>query len=159
MSLQVVTPPQHFCAGQQAAVADECMGGVAGLGGPDGFLQPAHQRQIVGQAAHQRHGRVAVEVDQPGGDDVFRKADGFGGVEAGSGLVRREDGRYAPVTDGDAVMFEGGVVRLDRDEVSGFDQQIDRDRRHGTGSVYEKPRCEAGFSGWFDEPEITWRGP
>jgi hypothetical protein len=64
---------QHLGAGEQRAVADEGGRDMLRLGGPDGFLQPAHQRQIVGDAAHQRHGGMRVQVDQAGDQhDVFR---------------------------------------------------------------------------------------
>jgi hypothetical protein len=115
MSLQVVMPPRSISAPASRLPSRTKAGRrVSGLGGPDGFLQPAHQRQVVGEAAHQGHGGVGVQVDQSGGDDVLREADGFRRrIEAC--LVRREDVDDASAPDGDAVMFQRGVVRLDRE--------------------------------------------
>ena len=65
MSLKQVTPPRSISA-QASSVPSctNCARNVLRLGRPDVLLQPAHQRQVVGEAAHQRHRGVGVRVDQ-----------------------------------------------------------------------------------------------
>ena len=41
------------------------VGRLARLEGPDEFVEPPHQRKVIGPAALQRHGRVAMGVHQP----------------------------------------------------------------------------------------------
>src|SRR5690606_34479444 len=52
---------------QVGAVADEILVDPLTFGGPDVFVQPGHQWQVVGNAAQQGHRRMAVGVDQTGG--------------------------------------------------------------------------------------------
>ena len=49
--------------------------GRHGLGfrGEDVFLQPLHQREVVGQTAIHDHRRVRVGIDQPGQDDLIAR--------------------------------------------------------------------------------------
>jgi len=96
------------------------------FGRPDCFLQPAHQRQVVGESAHDGHGCVAVQIDEAGGDDVLGQSDCFCRHVKGSGLGNRENRDNASAADGDGVMFERRVVWLDGDDPARFYQQVDR---------------------------------
>ena len=95
---------------------------MPGFGGPDVFLQPAHQRQVVGHAAHQRHRGVRVQVDESGNQDVPGQVDpGVPGVGL-EGLRCREHGFDRAVTHGHAVMLEDHAGRFDRHDPPGADQ-------------------------------------
>ena len=54
---------QHFRAGEPRAVVDELFRHMLHLGRPDVLIEPVHQREVVGEPAHQRHGGVRMEVD------------------------------------------------------------------------------------------------
>jgi hypothetical protein len=97
---------------------------VRRFGWPDVFLQPVHQRQVVGQAAHQAHCGVGVQVDQAGDQDVILKGDFLAGLEAVAGLVTREQGNDAAVMHGDCVINQH-YVRGDRSNPAGFNQEVD----------------------------------
>ncbi|MPM67171.1 hypothetical protein SDC9_114088 [bioreactor metagenome] len=64
---------QHFGAGQAGSVIDELRREVGAFGRPDVFLQPLHQRQVVGDASHQGHRGMGVQIDQAGDQDVVVK--------------------------------------------------------------------------------------
>ncbi len=73
---------QHLGASQQRAVVDELRRNMLAFRRPDVLVEPLHQGQIVGQAAHQGHGRMRVQVDQPGHENVERQIHRCsGGVE------------------------------------------------------------------------------
>lgn len=57
MSLKQVMPPEHFGAGEAGAVMDELRRQVGAFGRPDVLVQPFHQRQVVGHAAHRGSSR------------------------------------------------------------------------------------------------------
>ena len=59
------SPAQHLGDREHRAVAHELVADPASLDRPDVLLQPAHERQVVGEAAHQGHARMGVGIDQP----------------------------------------------------------------------------------------------
>ncbi|MNN00076.1 hypothetical protein D3C81_1126590 [compost metagenome] len=109
--------------GQLAAVANEVGAHPLGLGRPDVFLQPGHQRQVVGEAAEQAHRRVAVGVDQPGGE---QHAGQFAALAGGHGqrlLARGEQGDAA-VADAQRVVAQHHPGRFHRDYPFGEQEQV-----------------------------------
>jgi hypothetical protein len=134
MSLQVVMPPRSISAPASRLPSRTKAWRRDGFGGPDGFLQPAHQRQVVGEAAHQGHCCVAMQVDEAGGDDVLGQADGFGGGVARRASAVGSTATMRPLWTA-TVVLEGRVGGLDGNDPAGFDEQVDRCRRHGGGST------------------------
>ncbi len=65
----------HFERGQPRAGAHELRRDGLGFGRKDVFLQPLHQREVVGQAAIEHHGRVRVGVDQARHDHLPARVD------------------------------------------------------------------------------------
>ena len=118
--------------GQFGAVADERFVDPLGLGGPDVVLQPVHQRQIVGQAAEQGHGGMAVGVDQAGGEHAVRQLAHLRGRMA-QRLGARSDQGDAPVANAQAVLAQHHAGGLDGHQPGGQEQQIERLARFGHG--------------------------
>ena len=74
MSLKVVMPPEAFRY-RRAAVpsrtkSSETLAASASQIVP---LQPVHERQVVGEAAHGGHGGVGVQVDGAGNEKMVRQ--------------------------------------------------------------------------------------
>jgi hypothetical protein len=55
------------------------------------LLEPGHQRQVVGKAAHERHGGVAVQIDQAGDQHLAGQGEGVRGIVAGMRGKGRQD--------------------------------------------------------------------
>ena len=73
------------------------------------FLQPVHERQIVGQSAHQGHRRVGVQVDQARDQDVIGQVHMLARREAGACFTAGQNGQNATFVDGDCVVGQHGV--------------------------------------------------
>ncbi|MCY1545643.1 hypothetical protein D9M68_815950 [compost metagenome] len=98
---------------QFGAVQDEVLVYPFGLGGPDMLLQPVAQRQLIGHAAEQAHGRMAMGIDQS------RCQQSVGQLAHCQRLVlecfgTRCDQGDAAVADAQTVLVEHHARRLDR---------------------------------------------
>jgi len=96
---------QHLGAGERGAVAHELRRHVLHLGGPDVLLQPALERQVVGQAAHQRHGGVRMRVDQARDENVLGQLYAFIVLERGGDVRGRKNAFDGAVADGEGVVL------------------------------------------------------
>ncbi len=118
--------PDHLGARQQRPLEHELLGHVLGFGRPDVLSEPLHQRQIVGQAAHQRHGRMRVQIDQAR-DQCVR---GELGVRAGdigaAGLLGWHHRDDAPVAHYHCMVLEEQAGRLHRDHIARADDAVGR---------------------------------
>ena len=117
--------PDHLGRCEQGAVAHESRADVAALRRPDRLLQPAHQRQVVGDAAQQAHRGMGVEVDQARDQHVLGQLDHLVRGVARARRVLAEQVDDASAADRDRVVGEHGVVRIDGDDPAGVDQQVD----------------------------------
>ena len=115
---------KHFGDREFDAVGDELGTDYLAFDRPDVFLQPDHQRQVVGDAAQQRHRVVAVAVDQAGDERGVGPRHHLAGAEPGPRLVPRQHRHDAAVADGHRVVGEHHASGLDRDHPAGFDQQV-----------------------------------
>jgi hypothetical protein len=88
------------------------------------LLQPGHQRQVVGNAAQQGHRVVRVRVDQARHQRSLGSAHHLGGAEACARLGTRQDGHDLAATHGNGMVFQHHRMRLDRNDVTGFDEQV-----------------------------------
>ena len=88
-------------------------------------MQPVHQRQIVGQSAHQRHGGVGVQIDQTGNQDVVFQYHALGRMETVVGLAGRQQGDDPSFMNSHGMVFEHHVG-VDRGNPAGLDQQVDQ---------------------------------
>ena len=128
MSLKQVTPPRSISA--QASSVPSCTNAgdtMLRLDRPDVVAQPVHQRAVVGQAAHQRHRRVRMQVDEAGDEHVLGELDA---------CSRRDSAREPPRSGSTATMrlaaIDDGVVvehapgGLDRNHPARFDDRYRR---------------------------------
>ena len=99
-------PLQHLDRGEQGPPVDEIGSDERGLGGKDVVVEPRHEREIVGEAAQQRHGGVAVRVDQAGDDQMAGGVYDASGV--GAGFARGDQGRDAVAFDQNRAALEDG---------------------------------------------------
>ena len=129
---------QHLQARETRPGGDEFLRQQRFLDRPDPRRQPVHQRQVVAEPAQQRHRRVRVQVEQPGGDDVIGeerlvrsrvRIPHFGD--------RSEADDDAGVVDGDRMSFEDHAGRFDRHDPARHDQ-LRCDRRLGHRPEYNK---------------------
>ena len=88
----------HLDGRQPRADADELGRDRLRLRGKDVFLQPVHQREVVGQPAVHHHRRVGVGVDEAREDDLIARVDRLGGL-----ILRRDRRRRIDVDDVGAV--------------------------------------------------------
>ena len=117
-------PQKHFATGEPRAVAHEIFRNVGRFGGPDVPLQPVHERQVVGEAAHEGHGGVGVQVDEAGNEKMVGQRHVFRRPVAGAGRAGRQNVDNSAVADGHGVPREQGL-RLDLGDPAGFDEEID----------------------------------
>lgn len=111
--------------GQVGTVAHERFIDPLGFGWPDVLFQPGHQWQIVGQAAEQGHGCMAVCIDQAGAE---QHAGQF------THLLRRQLQRRVPwpdkgnaaIADTQAVLLEHHPSGLDGYQPGRQQQQVER---------------------------------
>ena len=101
----------------------ELVAHVARLRGPDVLLEPRHEMAIVGEAAQERHRRVAVQVHEAGKEHVPLERHDLVRFEPRARLARGKERGDPPVADGDRVVGERGA-RLDRQHVRGEDQRV-----------------------------------
>jgi hypothetical protein len=80
---------------------------------------------VVGEAAQQGHGRVAVGVDQPGHQQVVVQGRLQGRAERPGEAIGRDHGHDAPVAQRDGMVFQHGVVRVDRQDPARADDLVD----------------------------------
>ena len=118
------TAAQHLGDGQGGAVGNEFGADHRRFHRPDVLLQPGHQRQVVGDATQQGHRVVRVRVDQARHQRGFGAADHLGGAETRAGFGTRQDGHDLAATDGHGMVFQHHRMRLDRNDVTGFDEQV-----------------------------------
>ena len=111
--------------GQFGAVTHEGFIDPARFGGPDVLFQPGHQWQVVGQAAKQGHGGMAVGVDQAGAEEHVRELAHFlGGVLERRGPWR--DQGDTAVANAQAVILEDHAGGFDRHQPGGQEQEVER---------------------------------
>ena len=94
------------------------------LARPDALAQPPLERQAVPRAAHQRHRRVAVAIDEAGHEQAAELA--HLGPRRGRDLPRVADPRDEPVFDLHRSRQEHGVPGVDGEDGVGHQAQ-----RHG----------------------------
>ena len=136
---------QHLGAGQQRAVAHELGRDVASLGGPDVMLEPLHERQVVGQAAHQVHCGMGVEIDQAGDEGMLVQRDGALGSEARMGFGGRQNGDDMCRRDYQAVMVEYLPRRFYGDHPACVNNRVGLLHRFARNRARKKPRVLRGF--------------
>ncbi|MNG11752.1 hypothetical protein D3C84_953150 [compost metagenome] len=98
------------------------------------LFQPGHQGQVVGQAAEQGHGRVAVGVDQTGGEQMARQFAHFVGRVLERFGTRCDQGDTA-IADAQSVVTQHHPGRLDRHQPGRQEQQVERRALVGHGVI------------------------
>ena len=84
--------PRHLDRGEERAPVAELLVDVSRLGGKDEVVQPLHELHVVRDAAQERHGDVAVAIDEPRDDEHSRGIDGLVGQwKEGSAVEYRDD--------------------------------------------------------------------
>ena len=96
------------------------------FGRPDVLLQPAHERQIIGEAPHERHRRMRMRVDEPRDEDVVRQLEALVGRKAAFRFDRGNKRFDAPIAHRDCVALEDAAGGLDRDGPARPDQETVR---------------------------------
>ena len=94
------------------------------LGGPDVLVEPDHERQVVRQPPHQRHGGVGVGIDQPRDQDVPRQIHHPFGLHRAACLARGQNGQDAPVAHRHRMAVELAVSGIDGQYPLGVDQEV-----------------------------------
>src|SRR5690606_16592004 len=91
---------------------------------PDVLLQPGLEREVIGDAAHQRHRVVGVGIDEARHQHAVgtRHHLGRGEARACLGAWQQRDDRA--VAHGHGMVLEHHAVRLNRDDMPGLDQQV-----------------------------------
>ncbi|MNS88953.1 hypothetical protein D3C72_1229470 [compost metagenome] len=120
--------------GQLGAVTDKVLVDPATFSRPDVRFEPGHQWQVVGQAAKQAHGGMAVGVDQAWAEQAARQFTGFGG-DIALGLGPRADKDDLPVANTQAMILQYHPGRFDRHQPARQEQQVERRSGFGHGRV------------------------
>ena len=117
--------PQHFGDGERSPVAHVFRVDPAALERPHRGAQPAAERQVLGPAAQQHHGRVRVGVDEPGQQHVVRPLNDLGRFVPGARLMGREHCDDPATADRDRVILEDGAGGLHRNHPARGDERVD----------------------------------
>ena len=115
---------EHLGDRQGDAVGDEVRADHGRFDRPDVLLQPDLQRQVVGDAAQQRHRIVRMRVHQARDQRRIRARHRLARREARARLRHRQDRHDAAAGHGDRMVFQHHPVRDDRHHETGFDQQV-----------------------------------
>jgi len=125
---------QHLAAGEHRAVVDERVGYQGGLDRPDPLVQPALERQVVGDAAQQAHRGVAMQIDQAGDQQVVGALDQGGARMAGDRLGARQHCFDPLAPDHDRMVVQDRGLRRHRRDPAGGDQDgVGGGDGHGQG--------------------------
>ena len=91
------------------------------------ILQPGHERPVVGQAAQERHGGMAMQIDQAGQQEVLVQHRLAHWRKARQRFPFRQERDDPAAMDGDGMVLENRVGGFDRyrparayQEVNGF---------------------------------------
>jgi hypothetical protein len=118
-------PTQHHFGDCMArAITNHFGTDPAVLNGPNTLAKPSFQRQIVGDAAEQGHGRVCVRVDQPGDQDMSRSRDDASRVNGAMRLGGRKNIDDSAVVDGNRMIRQNQTIRFNRDAPAGQNKGI-----------------------------------
>ncbi len=96
------------------------------LGGPDVLAQPGHQRQVVGEPAHERHRRMGVQVDESRDEHVAGQVPPLARRVVALRLPARRDRDDSAGIDDDHVIGQHDPGGLDRHHPLGGDEAVDR---------------------------------
>src|SRR5919197_5587005 len=96
---------------------------MAFLSGPDVLLQPAHERQIVRQPAHQCHRGMRVRIDQSRDEHMLVERDALVARKARTRLRHGQHRFDVAVAHGDGVLGENAACRLDRNEPARLEEK------------------------------------
>ena len=102
---------------QARAPADELLIHILGFGRENIFVEPVIERDVIVQAAKQRHGDVGVAIDEPGQDEGAFGIDGLR-----SGVLGFEFGARTDGDDGVSPHGHGAVVEDSAGGVHGDDR-------------------------------------
>ncbi len=115
---------QHLGDRQGGAVGHELRTDHRRFHRPDMVLQPFHQRQIIGDAAQQRHRIVGMRVDQARQQRRVGPGDRPGRSETRARLGNRQDRENHAALHRDRMVFQHHAVRHHRNDETGFDEEI-----------------------------------
>ncbi len=118
------TAAQHFGNCQRGAISYEFRPDHRRFHRPDVLLQPHHQRQVVGDAAQQRHRIMRMRIDQAGHQRSIGPRHGLLGRKTRARVGNRQHGNDDAVTDGHRVVFQHHRMRFDRHDIAGLNQQV-----------------------------------
>jgi len=119
-----VVPPRSISAIARVVPSATNSGDHRRFHRPDVLLQPDHQRQVVGDAPQEGHGVVGMRVDQARHQRRLRARDGLLRRKALACFGTRQDRDDLAAPHGHGMVFQHHRMRLDRDHVTGFDQQV-----------------------------------
>ena len=125
---------QHFGNGQFRPVAHVFGVDPAPLDRRDCVLQPRRQRQVLGPAAQQRHGRMRVRIDQSRQDRVLRTFDEFGRRVGGERCGGGQHGDDASIAHRHRMVGEHGAVGFDGQHPAGANERVYRLHSGSRGS-------------------------
>src|SRR5690554_5838214 len=114
----------HFCHGQSCAIGHELLADKPGFGGPDMFVQPGHQGQVICHTPEQGHGCVSVQVDQPGQYHMLIQTDGFPGAKLLVGFGLGHNSRDATALQYNGLVLQHDTKRFNGNQPAGIDSDI-----------------------------------
>ena len=115
---------KHFGAGQQTAVLHELRRDQGLLSWPNVLLQPCHQRQVVGHAAHQTHGGMRMRIDQPRQQHLLAQTNQFTSAESLCDNIAWQHGHNQPVMHHHCVILQHGKIGCHGGNPAGFYNEI-----------------------------------
>jgi hypothetical protein len=122
---------QQLCDPEPAAPGDRVGVDEASFRRPDVALEPGMQRQVVGEAAEERHRHVRVAVDQPGNHEVAAGIDDTGCDVRARDLLARADRDDLAAADGEGTSGQHRPPRVHRHHDAAEHEQIDSAHRGG----------------------------
>src|ERR671930_291565 len=96
---------------------------MALFSGPDVLVEPAHEREVVREATHQRHRGMRVRIDQSRDEHMLVARDALVARKARTRLRHGQHRFDVAVAHSDGVLGENAACRLDRKEPARLEEK------------------------------------
>ena len=126
ISLKLVIPPFSISAhANRVPSKTKPESTCRGFSRPYVFVEPIHQRQIIRQSAHQRHGRMDMQIDEAWNERVIAQDNPLIRHESRLRFSARDNRPDHPLIDRDGMIEQHRTSGLDRNYPARFQQRID----------------------------------
>ena len=114
----------HFEPREPRALAHEFRTHELAFGGPDLLREPVHEGKVGAEAAHEIHGGMGMQIDEPREKRALRKGNDFRGAVLRARFGNRKQIDDPAVGNHDGRVIENDALRGDRNDPAGLNDRI-----------------------------------